>query len=96
MQLLFLAGVALTIGPNGAIRFFVKPRNAKVCHFHSLIWYAWNKPMRSCYDVDAQGSAFFFSGFLLVVALGWVMVGMAIEGYGFFLLFRCGRPSLIP
>jgi len=41
-----------------------------------------------------QGSAFFFGGFAAVM-LGWPMVGMGLEGYGFFKLFAGFAPTAL-
>ncbi|CAG9465384.1 unnamed protein product [Pedinophyceae sp. YPF-701] len=68
-NVLFLSGVATTIGPEATIKFFIKPRNYK-------------------------GTAFFGAGFLLVL-WGWAMVGIALEGYGFFLLFAGFFPTVL-
>ena len=45
-----------------------------------LDWLLWWLPI-------AQGSAFFLSGFALVV-FGWAIIGMLVQTYGFVLLFR--------
>ena len=68
-QILFLSGVALTIGPRSTLRFFTRRRNAR-------------------------GSAFFGGGLLLVLA-GWAVVGMAVEAYGFWLLFAGFFPTVL-
>ncbi|GJP30344.1 hypothetical protein CLOM_g756 [Closterium sp. NIES-68] len=68
-NILFLAGVTLTIGLQSTISFFTRRRNRK-------------------------GSAFFLSGLVLVV-IGWPMVGMAIQAYGFVLLFSGFLPTLL-
>jgi hypothetical protein len=68
-QLLFLSGVALTIGPRSTLRFFTRRRNAR-------------------------GSAFFGAGLVLVLA-GWAVVGMAVEAYGFWLLFAGFFPTVL-
>ncbi|XP_077869519.1 vesicle transport protein GOT1B-like isoform X2 [Saccoglossus kowalevskii] len=41
-----------------------------------------------------KGSAFFFGG-ILIVLVGWPLVGMIIETYGFFLLFKGFFPVII-
>jgi hypothetical protein len=68
-QILFLSGVALTIGPRSTLRFFTRRRNAR-------------------------GSAFFGAGLVLVLA-GWAVVGMAVEAYGFWLLFAGFFPTVL-
>eukprot|EP00884_Botryococcus_braunii_P014770 jgi/Botrbrau1/23294/Bobra.0102s0035.1 len=69
LQLLFLAGVGLTIGPAATVRFFLRKKNVK-------------------------GSAFFLGGVALVV-WGWAIIGMAIETYGFWLLFSGFFPTVL-
>lgn len=39
-------------------------------------------------------TAFFFLGFFLVL-IGWPMVGMVAEGYGFFVLFAGFAPTAL-
>ena len=68
-NLLFLAGVVTTIGPQAALAFFGKERNRK-------------------------GSAFYLGGVALVI-LGWTFVGLAAEGYGFWLLFSAFFPTVL-
>lgn len=68
-NILFLAGVALTIGLRPTVTFFLKRNHRK-------------------------GSAFFLSGFLLVL-IGWAFVGMLIQAYGFVLLFRGFLPTVM-
>ncbi|XP_070568412.1 vesicle transport protein GOT1B-like [Ptychodera flava] len=41
-----------------------------------------------------KGSSFFFGG-ILIVLIGWPLVGMIIELYGFFLLFRGFFPVVV-
>jgi hypothetical protein len=61
-NILFVAGVMVTIGMKSTVSFFLNPHNYK-------------------------GSILFGAGFVLVL-IGWAVVGMVIETYGFFLLFR--------
>ena len=68
-QILFLSGVALTIGPSATLRFFTRRKNLR-------------------------GSAMFSAGLFLVV-VGWAVVGMAIEAYGFWLLFAGFFPTAL-
>nr|VDD53452.1 unnamed protein product [Brassica oleracea] len=67
-NILFLAGVTLTIGIQPAIQFFTKRRNFK-------------------------GTISFGLGFLLVV-LGWPIIGLLLESYGFLVLFSGFWPTL--
>ena len=41
-----------------------------------------------------RGSAFFLSGAFLVV-IGWTIIGLAVEGYGFYLLFSAFFPTVV-
>eukprot|EP00775_Hariotina_reticulata_P013720 gene13720-13842_t len=60
-NLLFLAGLTITIGVQATVQFFSRKKNRK-------------------------GSAFYLSGAALVV-IGWTIIGLCIEAYGFWLLF---------
>lgn len=68
-NILFLSGVALTIGPAATLRFFTRRKNLR-------------------------GSAAFSAGLMLVIA-GWAMIGMAVEAYGFWLLFAGFFPTAL-
>eukprot|EP00270_Netrium_digitus_P020426 TRINITY_DN8429_c0_g1_i1.p2 TRINITY_DN8429_c0_g1~~TRINITY_DN8429_c0_g1_i1.p2 ORF type:complete len:141 (-),score=17.16 TRINITY_DN8429_c0_g1_i1:102-524(-) len=68
-NILFLAGVTLTIGFTSTISFFARRRNRK-------------------------GSAFFLTGFVLVVA-GWAIIGMLVQAYGFVILFSGFWPTVV-
>jgi hypothetical protein len=68
-NILFVAGVMVTIGTKSTITFFLNPRNYK-------------------------GSILFGTGFVLVL-IGWAVVGMVIETYGFFLLFSGFLPTVV-
>jgi Got1/Sft2-like family len=68
-NILFLSGVALTIGPAATLRFFTRRKNLR-------------------------GSAAFSTGLMLVIA-GWAMIGMAVEAYGFWLLFAGFFPTAL-
>ncbi|KMT04152.1 hypothetical protein BVRB_8g186010 [Beta vulgaris subsp. vulgaris] len=67
-NILFLSGVALTIGLTSTLQFFMKPQNYK-------------------------GTISFGAGFVLVV-IGWPIVGMILESYGFLVLFSGFWPTL--
>ncbi|KAL2901614.1 Vesicle transport protein GOT1 [Bienertia sinuspersici] len=67
-NILFLSGVALTIGPKSTLLFFMKPQNFK--------------------GTIALGVGFFF------VLIGWPIIGMLLETYGFFVLFSGFWPTL--
>ncbi|KAL6761661.1 vesicle transport protein [Haematococcus lacustris] len=60
-NLLFLAGLATTIGIQSTVAFFLKRKNRK-------------------------GSAFYLGGCTLVV-VGWTVIGLLLEAFGFWLLF---------
>eukprot|EP00803_Ostreobium_quekettii_P006515 evm.model.scf_2923.1 EVM.evm.TU.scf_2923.1 scf_2923:10415-13763(+) len=66
-NLLFVAGLTLTIGTDATLRFFRK---------------------------NLQGSAFFLGG-IAVVVYGWTMLGMGLELYGFWQLFRGFIPNVL-
>ncbi|KAL3701949.1 hypothetical protein R1sor_019971 [Riccia sorocarpa] len=68
-NILFIAGVTLTIGMKSTISFFLKPRNYK-------------------------GSISFLVGFVLVL-LGWAILGMIVEAYGFVVLFSGFWPTVV-
>lgn len=42
--------------------------------------------------VNVQGSISFGAGFFLIV-IGWPIVGMILEAYGFIILFRYAKPN---
>lgn len=67
-NILFLSGVALTIGPKSTLGFFMKPQNYK-------------------------GTISFGVGFFFVV-IGWPIIGMILESYGFIVLFSGFWPTL--
>lgn len=69
MQILFMSGVTLTIGPKRTVKFFVKPQNH-------------------------VGSTCFLGG-LMLVFVGWPVVGIIAECYGFLALFRSFFPAVI-
>eukprot|EP00877_Chromochloris_zofingiensis_P000227 jgi/Chrzof1/10204/Cz04g32180.t1 len=60
-NILFLAGMTMTIGIQATLQFFSRRKNRK-------------------------GSAFYLGGATLVI-VGWTIIGLAIEAYGFWLLF---------
>ncbi|KAK9814963.1 hypothetical protein WJX73_003431 [Symbiochloris irregularis] len=68
-NLLFLCGVAMTIGPSATVRFFMRRKNHK-------------------------GSGFYLAGFAIVL-WGWPIPGMALEGYGFWVLFSGFFPTVL-
>lgn len=67
-NILFLSGLALTIGLKSTLQFFMKPQNYK--------------------GTIAFGAGFFF------VVIGWPIVGMILESYGFLVLFSGFWPTL--
>ncbi|XP_048500808.1 vesicle transport protein GOT1-like [Beta vulgaris subsp. vulgaris] len=67
-NILFLSGVALTIGLKSTLGFFTKPQNFK-------------------------GTVSFGAGFFFVI-IGWPIIGMILELYGFIVLFSGFWPTL--
>ncbi|CAO2819394.1 vesicle transport protein GOT1-like [Amaranthus tricolor] len=67
-NILFLSGVALTIGLKSTLEFFTKPQNFK-------------------------GTISFGAGFFCVV-IGWPIIGMLLELYGFIVLFSGFWPTI--
>ncbi|CAA3026175.1 vesicle transport GOT1-like [Olea europaea subsp. europaea] len=67
-NILFISGVALTIGLKSSAQFFMKRSNFK-------------------------GTISFGIGFFLVV-IGWPIMGMILEAYGFVVLFSGFWPTL--
>lgn len=67
-NILFLSGLALTIGLKSTLQFFMKPQNYK--------------------GTIAFGVGFFF------VIIGWSILGMILESYGFIVLFSGFWPTL--
>ncbi|KZV42663.1 hypothetical protein F511_29615 [Dorcoceras hygrometricum] len=67
-NILFISGVALTIGLKSSMQFFLRPSNFK-------------------------GSISFGIGFFLVI-IGWPVLGMIVESYGFVVLFSGFWPTV--
>ncbi|KZV18588.1 hypothetical protein F511_42220 [Dorcoceras hygrometricum] len=67
-NVLFISGVALTIGLKSSAQFFMKRSNFK-------------------------GTVSFGAGFVLVI-IGWAILGMILEAYGFVVLFSGFWPTL--
>lgn len=86
-QILFISGVTLTIGLKSSMQFFTKRSNFKVytlCLFHIMMFLFYIPP----YGFRVvQGTISFALGFLLVM-IGWPVLGMILEAYGFIVLFR--------
>lgn len=68
-NILFVAGLTLTIGMKSTISFFFKSRNYK-------------------------GSISFLVGFVFVL-MGWAILGMIVESYGFIVLFSGFWPTAL-
>ncbi|KAL9276013.1 Vesicle transport protein GOT1-like protein [Drosera capensis] len=66
-NILFLSGLALTIGLKSTMMFFMKPQNYK-------------------------GTISFGVGFFFVI-IGWPILGMILESYGFIVLFSGFWPT---
>lgn len=91
--------MSLTIGPKSTMQFFMKRQNFKVI-LPSLFLYIMNKfallvcilsqlhafHIHLCFMV-LQGTISFGVGFFFVV-IGWPIIGMILEAYGFIVLFR--------
>lgn len=95
-QILFVSGVMLTIGLKSSLQFFMKRSNFKVLvspfpsfslfrhvtthlvymNFLLLFWF-----------LCIQGTISFGFGFFFVI-IGWPIIGMILEAYGFVVLFR--------
>ncbi|KAA8522106.1 hypothetical protein F0562_012580 [Nyssa sinensis] len=97
-NILFFSGVTLTIGLKSSMQFFMKRNNFKVLfalslslslssQFSPLIFTTW------CILVVVQGTISFGAGFFLVV-IGWPILGMILEAYGFIVLFSGFWPTL--
>uniref|UniRef100_A0A7C8YTX7 Vesicle transport protein n=1 Tax=Opuntia streptacantha TaxID=393608 RepID=A0A7C8YTX7_OPUST len=67
-NILFLSGLALTIGLKSTLQFFMKPQNYK-------------------------GTISFALGFFFVI-IGWPILGMILESYGFIVLFSGFWPTV--
>ncbi|KAK9683128.1 hypothetical protein RND81_10G118800 [Saponaria officinalis] len=67
-NILFLSGLALTIGLKSTLQFFMKSQNYK--------------------GTISFGVGFFF------VLIGWLILGMILESYGFLVLFSGFWPTL--
>lgn len=68
-NLLFMAGMTITIGVQATVQFFSRRKNRK-------------------------GSAFYLSGAGLVI-IGWTVIGLCLEAYGFWLLFCEFLPTVL-
>ena len=90
-QILFLSGVMLTIGLKSSMQFFMKRSNFKVSfvlHFYLQLARLFQFLFTTlCLVMFVQGTISFGSGFFLLV-VGWPIVGMILEAYGFIVLFR--------
>ncbi|XP_076945914.1 uncharacterized protein LOC143617148 [Bidens hawaiensis] len=76
-QILFVSGVLMTIGIKASMKFFMKQTNLKVSHTF----------LTSDMCLCSCGTISFGIGFFFVTS-GWPVIGMAIEAYGFVILFR--------
>ena len=92
MQLLFLAGVATTIGPAATVRFFMRRKNHKVLLLAAgtQCFCQGSAGLRQ----RAQGSGFYLAGVALVL-WGWCIIGLLLEAYGFFVLFSGFFPTVL-
>ncbi len=95
VQILFLSGVATTIGPRSTLKFFTKRRNYRGSG--AFLGGACRTNFRTNpYDHTRARTHMYHSlGFALVL-LGWAMTGMAAQSYGFVLLFADFLPTALP
>lgn len=85
-QILFISGVTLTIGTKSAIQFFMKRRNFMVYTFNEIHLFV-KFPFSFVNFIIEQGTISFGVGFF-VVLIGWLILGMILEAYGFVVLLR--------
>ncbi|KAI3693754.1 hypothetical protein L1987_76706 [Smallanthus sonchifolius] len=82
-QILLVSGVITTIGVRSSLQFFLKRSNFKVPSlFHKTSVYVLSLSL--CF----QGTVFF-------VIVGWPVIGMGAEAYGFILLFSGFWPTIV-
>ncbi|PWA96941.1 Got1-like vescicle transport protein [Artemisia annua] len=77
-SILFISGVVMTIGVKPSLQFFLKTSNLKVFSAHQS---------------SLSGTISFGIGFFFVI-IGWPVIGMAAEAYGFIILFSGFWPTL--
>jgi hypothetical protein len=109
-NVLFLAGVTLTIGPKRTLKFFIRPRNHKgtACFLGGLTLVFVVGRCRSTYQLHVETARIYrlevsFDGLPLNFAfkfnlrhytVGWPFIGMCVEGYGFLILFSAFFPTV--
>lgn len=91
-QILFFSGVTLTIGFKSSMQFFMKRQNFKVTDWDTLpllldISCMFFFPLTIFFTLLVQGTISFGVGFFFVI-IGWPIIGMILEAYGFIVLFR--------
>ena len=121
-NVLFLSGVALSIGPRATLRFFTRRKNMRV-RSRVFFWKRERVRMKFLPSLSLsssppfcltsapsllspptprskpspsflQGSSIFAGGIVLVL-MGWAATGMAVETYGFWLLFAGFFPTVL-
>ncbi|KVH89723.1 Vesicle transport protein, Got1/SFT2-like protein [Cynara cardunculus var. scolymus] len=85
-QILFISGVIMTIGIKSSLQFFMKRNNLKV--FGASVLSTFTFVILFMYGTISFGVGFFF------VIIGWPIIGMASESYGFIVLFSGFWPTL--
>jgi hypothetical protein len=100
VQILFLSGVSLIIGPRGVFRFFFQKRKARP-HASTPTRIPPLPPPHPRADAppargrrQAKGTTCFLGGIFLVL-VGWPIFGMAVEVFGFLNLFGDFFPVVI-
>ena len=86
-NILFLAGLCLLIGVGRTLNFFWQPHNpVKMKVFFEFL--------KISNLISKKGTLAFFGG-IVIVMIGWPLVGMCVEFYGFFVLFSGFLPVII-
>jgi hypothetical protein len=78
----------MTIGTRATSKFFMRRKNVKVSVHGNA------SPFHALDVVLLQGSSFFLGGAFLVV-IGWTIIGLLVEAYGFWLLFSGFFPTVL-
>ncbi|KAL6511131.1 Golgi Transport [Orobanche gracilis] len=100
-NILFLSGVTLTIGLKSSMQFFIKRSNYKVLLASETVcrqfisWTRFHDATCTVMNISETigGTISFSIGFFLVI-IGWPIIGMILEAYGFVVLFSGFWPTL--